>query len=91
MATQAQPWDAAVKSWGAPTYKYFPVGVEEPPKGTTPSALPATGSKIVGSGANTNAKAPVDMKTAPVTQPVPGGLTGSLAQVGFNALLNVKR
>ena len=89
---QAQLWNAAVKSWSAPTYKYFPVGVEEPPKGTTPSALPATGSNIVGSGAKTaNAKAPVNMKTAPGTQPVPGGLTGSLAQVGVNALLNVKK
>ncbi|KAK0509121.1 hypothetical protein JMJ35_008492 [Cladonia borealis] len=89
---QAQLWDAAVKSWGAPTYKYFPVGVGEPAKGTAPSALPATRSKIVGSGAKTpNAKAPVDMKTAPGTQPVPGGLTGSLAQVGVNALLNVKK
>ena len=91
MAIQAQLWNAAVKSWGAPTYKYFPTGVEDPPKGTTPSALPATGSKVVGSAAKTNAKAPEDMKTAPGTQPVPGGLTGSLAKVGVSALLNVKK
>lgn len=72
------------------TYKYIAGTATQ--KGRTPSALPAAGSKIAASGAKTpNAKAPVDMRTAPGTQPIPGGLAGSLANVGVNALLNVKK
>ena len=88
-------WEAAVKSWGAPTLKYF--SGSEPTRGSASSAPGAAGSRAAGSGAaassarTPNAKAPVDMRTAPGTQPVPGGLTGSFAKIGLNALTNVKQ
>ncbi len=77
----SQVWQAAITSWGTPTLTY-------PPK-----AVPvAAGSGAAGNASKgANAKAPVDMKTAPGTQPVPGGLGGSLAKVGLSAIMNVKQ
>ena len=91
----AQLWHAAVTHWGTPTIEYSPDGGL--PKGTAPSGPGAAGSGAAGPGAaasttkNPRVKAPVDMRTAPGSQPIPGGLSGSLAKVGLNALVNVKQ
>ena len=86
----SQIWQAAVTSWGTPTLKYFPDS--EPPKGSAASAPGPAGSGAAASGAkSSNAKAPVDMRTAPGTQPIPGGLGGSLTNVALNAFTNVKK
>ena len=78
----SQVWQAATTSWGTPV-------ITSPPPKSAPVAAES------GAAANTskgpNAKASVDMKTAPGTQPVPGGLSGSLAKVGLNAIMNVKQ
>ena len=93
-AIHAQLWKAAVTHWGTPTIALIP---DEPQKGTAPSGPGAAGSGAAGPGAaasntkNPRAKAPVDMRTAPGSQPIPGGLSGSLAKVGLNALVNVKQ
>lgn len=84
-----QLWQAAITSWGPPSYQYIP---GEEPKGRTQPAPQATGSGAAASGAKSqNAKAPVDLRTAPGTQPVPGGLSGQLLNVGVHALTNVKK
>ena len=84
-----QLWQAAITSWGPPSYQYIP---GEEPKGRTQPASQATGSGAAPSGAKSqNAKAPVDLRTAPGTQPVPGGLSGQLLNVGVHALTNVKK
>ena len=94
-AIHAQLWQAAVTHWGTPTIVQSATG--ELSSGTAPSGPGAVGSGAAGPGAaasttkNPRAKAPVDMRTAPGSQPVPGGLTGSLAKVGLNALVNTKQ
>ena len=83
-------WQAAVTSWGTPTLKY--TSGTEPTKGSAPSAPGAAGAgAAAGAAKSSNAKAPVDMKTAPGTQPVPGGLAESVGKVALNALMNVKQ
>ena len=82
-------WRAAITSWGTPSYQYFP---DEAPKGRTLPAPQATGSGAAASGTKSqNAKAPVDLRTARGTRPVPGGLSGQLLNVGVHALTNVKK
>ena len=67
----------------------FPDG--EPPEGSAPSGPGAAESGAAASTTrNPRVKAPVDMRTAPGSQPVPDGLSGSLAKVSLNALMNVK-
>ena len=91
-AIHSQIWQAAVTSWGTPTLKYTSGTDSQPPKGSASSAPGAAGSGAAASGAKSpNAKAPVDMRTAPGTQPVPGGLGGSLTNVALNAFTNVKK
>ena len=61
-------------------------------KGSAPPVPGVAGSGAAASATRTpRAQAPVAMRTAPGAQPVPGGLTGSLAKVGLNALVNVKQ
>ena len=86
----AQLWQAALTHWGTPNIEQLPDG--ELPKGSAPPAPGAAGlGATVRTTNNPRAQAPVALRTAPGSQPVPGGLTGSLAKVGLNALMNVKQ
>lgn len=76
--------------WGTPTIKRIPDA--ELPKGSATSGPRAAGPGAAASTTKTpRANARVNMRTAPGSQPVSDGLSGSLAKVGLNALMNVKQ